>query len=450
MQTQLAVLLVLAVTLQCGAYARITTRQYTSINQRTLTGLQTPFVPSKTELELHPAAAIVASADANAVIVQVALKSIANLLSTCGVGFVFAKKGLLDQNSLSTLSKLIFSVFQPMFLFGNVFSVVSNIFASGETNAAIFMLPLAAIVQLGLGLMTGKLFTLLLYGREDSSEQAKELMACCTFSNSGPLPMVFASGIFRSNAAVSQKAIAYISLYLLGWSPFFWILGPAVLGDNVPTQANISPEEKAKVTAEKRKALLARIFSPPVMASLCGMGAASVPFLRHLVRGPFNPLLETSKTLGNAYLPAVLLVLAGSLANTSGGSSAAAETPQQSMFKSMLEKAKNNAGYAKQLLAIYLAKFLFIPTFTFALIAYARKTFPVFNTFLVNDPMLYFVLLIETCMPSAQNLTVILQLQGKKDASARLARTLLFIYVLGVPSICYWLIRILGLVPALL
>jgi hypothetical protein len=29
-----------------------------------------------------------------------------------------------------------------------------------------------------------------LYGNNLSSEKAKELMACCTFSNSGPLPLV--------------------------------------------------------------------------------------------------------------------------------------------------------------------------------------------------------------------------------------------------------------------
>lgn len=68
---------------------------------------------------------------------------------------------------------------------------------------------------------------------------------------------------------------------------------------------------------------------------------------------------------------------------------------------------------------------------------------PQVATLFRGDKVLLYVLLLETCMPSAQNLTVILQLQGKKKAATQLARVLMLIYVLGVPAITYWLIRIL-------
>ena len=148
-----------------------------------------------------------------------ALKSIANLMSTCGAGVYFAKSGILDQNSISVLSKLVFSIFQPCFLFASVFKVVSKIATSPEKNVAIFLLPMAAMFQICLGYIGGKLMSLAIYGSNQGSEKAKELLACSIFSNSGPLPMVFAAGIFKTNAALFEKVIAYISLYTL-YTPY--------------------------------------------------------------------------------------------------------------------------------------------------------------------------------------------------------------------------------------
>jgi predicted permease len=83
-----------------------------------------------------------------------------------------------------------------------------------------------------------------------------------------------------------------------------------------------------------------------------------------------------------------------------------------------------------------------IPTAGFAIIKALKTRVPALSSIL-SDPILVFVLLLETAMPSAQNSTVILQLQKKSAAAARVARILLAIYVLGVPAISYWLIKIL-------
>jgi len=60
-----------------------------------------------------------------------------------------------------------------------------------------------------------------------------------------------------------------------------------------------------------------RILSPPTLGCILGALAGSIPFFRALIvdaNAPFLPLFEGLKTLGTAYLPTVLLVLAGSLA----------------------------------------------------------------------------------------------------------------------------------------
>jgi hypothetical protein len=51
----------------------------------------------------------------------------------------------------------------------------------------------------------------------------------------GPLPLLFADALFRSHPdpTVLPRAVAYISFYLLSWSPMFWIYGVSLLFTHV-------------------------------------------------------------------------------------------------------------------------------------------------------------------------------------------------------------------------
>ena len=368
-----------------------------------------------------------------ATVTKAAVKAVAKLLSTCGLGVWSAKAGILDQNAVGVLSKLIFSVFQPCLLFVNVASTVASIGSGTGNSAAIYLLPIAAAFQILIGYIVGKIVSLIMNGGNAEDEDAKQLLACTTFANSGPLPLVFTDGLFRSHpdATLLPKSVAYVSLYLLGWSPLFWIVGPAILQD--------SSQSKKGDPAQQRAELLKRIFSPPVIGSLLGMVVGFIPFLRqHIIspKGLLNPIFESMRTLGTAYLPAVLLVLAGSLLQNN--SSAPPQTTDPAT-----EKAKDNA--VLKLASVYLARFLLMPVVAFSLYKLAAQFIPGSKALFDKDPLLLLVLLLEACMPSAQNTTVILQLQGNKSGAAKLARTLMIIYVLGVPAISFWLVKILQL-----
>eukprot|EP00597_Dinobryon_sp_UTEXLB2267_P003516 CAMPEP_0170074776 /NCGR_PEP_ID=MMETSP0019_2-20121128/12026_1 /TAXON_ID=98059 /ORGANISM="Dinobryon sp., Strain UTEXLB2267" /LENGTH=296 /DNA_ID=CAMNT_0010285309 /DNA_START=407 /DNA_END=1297 /DNA_ORIENTATION=+ len=292
--------------------------------------------------------------------------------------------------------------------------------------------------------MVGSIVSRLLYPTKLDSDDAKQLLACTTFGNSGPLPIVFTDAIFRahSDSTLLKKGIAYISLYLLGWSPMFWILGPSILEDAATSSSTLTPKEK-------RKQLLTRIFNPPVLASIFGLLFGAVKHLSQLcvVAGsPFHSIFEAAGSLGNAYLPCVLLILSGSLtASASTSSPIESSTPPSNVLEALIKKVEENRGFATQVFFVYLSKFVLMPSISFLLIDLLRHHVPIISTIFRRDPMLLYVLLIETCMPSAQNLTVILQLQGKKKAATRLARVLMVIYLMGVPAICYWLVRILQL-----
>lgn len=386
--------------------------------------------------EAHIVAAAPVSAASAATINRAAIKAISKLISTCGIGVFAAKVGILDQTALGVLSKLIFNIFQPCLLFVNVATTVAELSSKAGGGEAIYILPLAAGFQIIVGYIVGKIVSLFMFRGKSEDEGAKQLLACTTFGNSGPLPLVFTDGLFRShpNPALLSKSVAYISLYLLGWSPLFWIVGPAILKEN-------NPNDSSRSAAEKRKELLSRIFSPPVVASIFGMIVGFLPFLRKLFvnsNSIFNPIFESMRTLGAAYLPAVLIVLAGSL---SPSGSKPAQEPQVSTAETTAE----NKQFLSRALAIYLARFVLMPTVAFSLFSVLSKVFPAVKALFEKDKLLLMILLLESCMPSAQNTTVILQLQGNKAAATRLARTLMVIYLCGVPALSYWLVRILSL-----
>ena len=368
----------------------------------------------------HEQYASIVATTSSSVATAAALRAVSKLLSTCGIGIWASKTGLLDKAALSVLSKLVFGLLQPCLLFVNVASTVAKLGPSG--GAAVTLLPLVAGVQILLGYVVGKIVSLLIYGRK-SSEESKQLLTCTAFGNSGPLPLVFVDALLRAHADQSllPQSVGYISLYLLGWSPLFWIIAPAILSDESSGKTDF-------------KTLMKRVISPPVLGSIGGLVVGYVPFLRNLLlpaNGLLNPVFEAMRTLGAGYLPAVLLVLAGSLTPTKeeptpGTVTVAEESP---------------ASFVKRAASIYMARFLLMPTVGFGIIKLLRKYFS--TSPLINDAVLMFVFLLETCMPSAQNSTVILQLQNNRAAATRMAKTLMFIYILGVPAMSFWIIKIL-------
>lgn len=51
--------------------------------------------------------------------------------------------------------------------------------------------------------------------------------AACMFGNSMTLPLVFMSSLLTGGPA--ERAVGYLALYQLAWSPMLWALGPRLL-----------------------------------------------------------------------------------------------------------------------------------------------------------------------------------------------------------------------------
>ncbi|CAB1096381.1 unnamed protein product [Ectocarpus sp. CCAP 1310/34] len=117
------------------------------------------------------------------------------LVASCGIGYYFSKKGILDQSAITSLSKLIFFVFQPCLLFVNVASTLGT---PGQKLSKLLVLPVFAVLQILFGSAVGKAMEKIL-GLKEGSPEARELRTCTSFANSGPLPLLFVDSIFGAH-----------------------------------------------------------------------------------------------------------------------------------------------------------------------------------------------------------------------------------------------------------
>ena len=217
----------------------------------------------------------------------------------------------------------------------------------------------------------------------------------------------------------------------------------------------LSKEDDGSMTKEqKRKVMISRILSPPVIASLLGMLVGCNKFLINLFipkSAIFHPIYEGMRTLSAGYLPAVVLVLAGSLMSSSSASGTVVPSKRGTQEKSGYEKFKESFGitsgrrFFKQVGALYFCRFFLMPVIGFSVFEALQFIAPGLYNYLKNEPLLLFIVLLETFMPSAQNSVTITQLAGDKEGSAALSRTLLAIYALGTPAITFWLVKLLHL-----
>lgn len=339
-------------------------------------------------------------------------KAVLNLVACCGVGVVASKVRVLDQAAVSALSRLVFNIFQPSLLFTNVVTTLAN--PTGGSRVSLLVLPIFAVLQILTAFVLAQ-GVVRAAGIAPNSEQGRELRICSTFANSGPLPLLFVDSLFRAHPdpTLRPRAVAYVSFYLLAWSPLFWTYGYNIVADNMSEaldkRENAGPRRRPTLQEIVASPRFKRIVNPPTLGCAFGALTGAVPFLRNLFVGEGAPLLslfDAMRTMGSAYVPCVLLVLAGSLAEGLEG-----------FDKSVLRRAS----------AVMVQRFILMPLVAAGMVIGGRAL-----GLLPFEPLLLFVLLMQGCMPSAQNSVLILQLEKRPQAAASMARLISTVYILSV------------------
>jgi auxin efflux carrier family protein len=391
----------------------------------------------KTSLRLTPATAAAVSL-LDPVVFKAGLGATAKLLSSIALGGFAATKrmNILDGAAVSALSRLTYWVFQPAFLLCSVSSTfVTASAASSSTTAAaaglpgrfLALMPLIAALQIAMGAIVGKVVCKL--GRINDESEQSQVQMCTTFGNSGPLPLIFSEALFAGAAgrgsALFRDVAACISFYLLVWSPLFWSFGRVILGtyNNGSSNSNAVNGQQATFM-NKVKDEVKKFLSPPVIGSILGVLIGTIPVLRSLFFGGLaTPLFGAIATLGTAYLPAALLVLAGSLVGTN---------KSDAMTTATTTTPTRTIPSVKSIAAIFLSRFLVAPSLSFLALTAMSNMGLLGAAGTRARAVVSFAILAEGCMPPAQNSVIMLQLEGLKERASSMAKLLTILYAMAV------------------
>lgn len=319
------------------------------------------------------------------------------------------------------LAKIVYYIFLPALMLTNVVATLS---AGGASE--LFWLPLAALCQIAIGGIAGMLGARLL--RLNPTE-SRVYLVCCAWGNSAALPLLFASALFADSAVRLAGMVSGISFFLLGWSGVFWGLGfhlLATLPEGNPGGA-VAEKRETESFDQRMRMVLKRVFSPPLIASLIGLGIGFIlPSVRATlagspiagaVRSVASSSFAALRTLGAGYSPVAVLVLAGSLARR-------IEPPTEAASEL---SAAGSMRIRRMGVGIALVRFLLMPLVGVAMVTFGGGIF--------TSPFAKFTILLQSIMPPAQNSTLILNMEGKGDAATQVARVLVGIYVLGIAVI---------------
>lgn len=344
-------------------------------------------------------------------IAKASVGAITQLLTCCGLGMLATHAGLLDAPTTRALSKCVFNVFLPAMLCTSVASTV----AGGAGVATLMAMPLAAVVQVGIGLLISGA---LLGPRKFFTPSGRDVATLSAFGNSGVLPLVFADCLFRHLPLLHARANALVAMFLLGWSPLFWTAGFSLLSPPSPadsTATDASAEHDPWLWLHR---LRSRVLTPPIIGCLLGLLIGALPPLRALLVPPSTPLplFRCLQVFGNAYSPTALLVLATSLALPARGG--------DDEKAAAAEDQRNRGAGARDLGVVLSTRFLLLPL-AFAMLLRLART----SGLLPPDPLRDFMLTMQATMPSAQNTVLALQVAGEPSRASRMARKLLIIYL---------------------
>ncbi len=436
---------------------------------------------------------------------KAANEAMAELFTAGIIGNQCVRKQLITTPMVQSLSKTCFSILLPMFLLTSIMKTVQA--NGGRLTANTIKIPIIVVVHSLLLNFVSRYCLLPLFNMYEHSDEGRSTVLCCTFGNSGVIPLIFAEVLFRHNAEVLQKAYSFVSLYLVGWSPFFWSFGRFSLlgGDSSAKNSKRSSSlergnnENMMSMTLKLIASMKSLFPPPVVGVVTGLIVASIPFLRELFMGGSSATLngEINKpmlgmiyncfqNLGRAANPLALLVLTSSLAldnsnsrstrayssavkedgmNTkafitssssfgrngiSGSSSFGSTMKEQlgtnttafitssSSSSSLQGRGGNSHGGAsliQRLSCVSIARFIISPLLMMIML---QKTIGPLNnncstTAIVSDnAMMWFILMLQSCMPPAQGAVLMLQVAEKTHEASTLAKFLFSMYTIAM------------------
>ena len=290
-------------------------------------------------------------------------KAVVSIFIITLAGVFLVRSKIISKDALPFLGKIIIYMFLPCLLFNKIVASIS-----WEKLTEYWVFPVTCVIYILLGLLIGWITIKICKPRKEIKSGA---LAAIAFNNSGYIPIALVSAIttifpvFISDPQAKDKAIAFVAIYLIGFSPLLWTVGYSL----------ISGEKISKITFKK-------FFSPPIIGMIIGMCVAMILPLKDLfypAEGLLHPIYRATGIIGEATVPCVLILLGGCLAS------------------GPVHKAINK----RTIFSIILIKLIIFPTIAIFYVLVLRHF-----GFLPASMLASLVLIIEAASPPANNLVV--------------------------------------------
>ena len=313
-----------------------------------------------------------------------------------------------------SLSKTTFSILLPMFLFT---TITKSIQQYGLTRN-VLSIPFLAIAHAFTLCFISKCLLMPVFGMQRDTDENRGTLISASFGNAGVVPLIFAEALFRNcDPSLIAKAQSQISFYLLGWSPFFWSFGRKVLVGSPQT----SEQRNREIVSTLRG-----LFPPPVVGVISGVAISLLPAsLRGLFvsdpdhKAPLDIVYQSIQKFGRAANPLSLLVLTASLAlnsSTTESTSSFGESDDEGL----------GVRFLSRYICVSIARFIVSPILMYFMMKILNQIGIMESS--KSAPMLWFILLLQSSMPSAQKSVLMLQAAEKGEVANNLAKFLFSIY----------------------
>ncbi|CAG8454044.1 215_t:CDS:2 [Dentiscutata erythropus] len=385
-------------------------------------------------------------------------QSCSQVLLVCVAGFLAAKLELITTNIQKNLSSLIINIFMPCFLFSNVASSVTV-----ETLISLWPIPAFFFIFItigsGLGLLSGTLLKL------NNVSNTKFVITGIIFNNVTSLSLGLLRGIEKTDAimilkwypddtpnVIAKRGISYVLLATLWTNLLRWSLGAYLLKketrslipqhnfdeitditENDPSKRPVADEITPLLASQRilhpyverlhpvwsrvKTIFKFKFMNPPLYAALVALVIVAIPPLKSFLfdkNAPFMPLTQAVEYIGSVSVPLTLLTLGAQLKNLS------------------ISKSKSIAHMIAYVLT---CRLIIMPVIGTVMVMLTRDWY-------LNDPMLWFVLILMASGPTAVNCMNLAQLTD--NFQEEMSALLFYGYVAAIPMVTFLMMIVLS------
>ncbi len=315
-------------------------------------------------------------------------KAVCSIMLIGSAGALLVRFKIINKDALRTLGKLVYFLMLPCLLFTNLAASINL-----QQLSEYWIFPVSCAVHVFTGILAGSLVVKICCPNHG---MASGVAAATAFSNTGYLPIPLMIAVtqvfpcFQNDPLAADTAVAYISIFLVGYSPLLWTFGHSMIAGKKIQEISFR-----------------QFFPPPVIGVLLGVIFGLTPFLKEITcstSGLLNPLYKATSIIAMGTVPCALLLLGGNLAD--------------GPVKGAVSK--------RSIFSVILVRLIIFPALAI-LCVYLLRHFGL----IPGSLLLALVLVVEAGSPSATNLIVMATLSNHK-LEAGLSTLLFWVYLASI------------------